>query len=153
ATDNGLNIALAEQHSFPLADVFHFLSLNSVQHVLEQASLDSPLFTARWRWDAGRSLALLRFRGGKRVPPNIQRMLGDDLLAAIFPESLACPENLEGEIEIPNHPLIREVMKDVLTEAMDIDGLRQILTGIIENKIRCVAVDTPVPSQFSHEIL
>jgi ATP-dependent Lhr-like helicase len=153
ATDNGLNIALAEQHSFPLADVFHFLSVNSVQHVLEQASLASPLFTARWRWDAGRSLALLRFRGGKRVPPAIQRMLGDDLLAAIFPESLACPENLEGEIEIPTHPLIREVMKDVLTEAMDIDGLRQLLSDIAEGRIRCIAVDTPIPSQFSHEIL
>ena len=153
ATDNGLNIALAEQHSFPLADVFNFLSVGSVQHVLEQASLDSPLFTARWRWDAGRSLALLRFRGGKRVPPNIQRMLGDDLLAAIFPESLACPENLEGEIQIPDHPLIREVMKDVLTEAMDIDGLRRVLGGIADGRIHCVAVDTPVPSQFSHEIL
>ncbi|HKQ88374.1 MAG TPA: DEAD/DEAH box helicase [Candidatus Acidoferrales bacterium] len=153
ATDNGLNISLAEQHSFPLADVFNFMSVASVQHVLEQASLASPLFTARWRWDAGRSLALLRFRGGKRVAPNIQRMLGDDLLAAIFPESLACPENLEGEIEIPNHPLIREVMKDVLTEAMDIDGLREILGKIADGEIKCLAVDTPIPSQFSHEIL
>ncbi|HKV46734.1 MAG TPA: DEAD/DEAH box helicase [Candidatus Acidoferrales bacterium] len=153
ATDNGLNISLAEQHSFPLADVFNFLSVASVQHVLEQASLASPLFTARWRWDAGRSLALLRFRGGKRVAPNIQRMLGDDLLAAVFPESLACPENLEGEIEIPNHPLIREVMKDVLTEAMDIDGLREILGKIATGEIKCLAVDTPIPSQFSHEIL
>ena len=153
ATDNGLNISLAEQHSFPLADVFNFLNIASVQHILEQASLASPLFTARWRWDAGRSLALLRFRGGKRVAPNIQRMLGDDLLAAIFPESLACPENLEGEIEIPNHPLIREVMKDVLTEAMDIDGLRRVLGSAASGEIRCLAVDTPVPSQFSHEIL
>ncbi|HEY6467682.1 MAG TPA: DEAD/DEAH box helicase [Candidatus Acidoferrales bacterium] len=153
ATDNGLNIALAEQHSFPLADVFNFLSVASVQHVLEQASLASPLFTARWRWDAGRSLALLRFRGGKRVPPNIQRMLADDLLASIFPESLACPENLEGEIEIPTHPLIREVMKDVLTEAMDIDGLGRILGEIANGDIKCLAVDTPIPSQFSHEIL
>jgi ATP-dependent Lhr-like helicase len=153
ATDNGLNIALAEQHSFPLGDVFHFLSVASVQHVLEQASLASPLFTARWRWDAGRSLALLRFRGGKRVAPNIQRMLADDLLASIFPESLACPENLEGEIEIPTHPLIREVMKDVLTEAMDIDGLRRVLGEIANGDIKCLAVDTPIPSQFSHEIL
>ncbi len=153
ATDNGLNISLAEQHSFPLLDVFNFLSVASVQQVLEQASLASPLFTARWRWDAGRSLALLRFRGGKRVAPNIQRMLGDDLLAAIFPESLACPENLEGEIEIPDHPLIREVMKDVLTEAMDIDGLREILGKIATGEIKCLAVDTPIPSQFSHEIL
>src|SRR5467141_165594 len=153
ATDNGLNISLTEQHSFPLGDVFHFLHPNSVQHVLEQAAMPSPLFTARWRWDAGRSLALLRFRGGKKVPPNIQRMRADDLLAAVFPEALACPENLEGEIALSDHPLIRETMKDVLTEALDIEGLHRVLTDMAEGRIRCIAVDTPVPSQFSHEIL
>jgi ATP-dependent helicase Lhr and Lhr-like helicase len=153
ATDDGLNISLSEQHSFPLADVFHFLHPNSVQHVLEQAVLPSPLFTTRWRWDAGRSLALLRFRGGKKVPPPIQRMRADDLLSAVFPEANACPENLEGEIKLSDHPLIREVMKDVLTEAMDIEGLQRLLTDIYEGRVTCLAVDTPVPSQFSHEIL
>src|SRR5713101_5430077 len=153
ATDNGLNISLSEQHSFPLADVFHFLHPNSVRSVLEQAVLASPLFTTRWRWDAGRALALLRFRGGKKVPPNIQRMRADDLLAAVFPEALACPENLEGEIVLSDHPLIRETMKDVLTEALDIEGLQRVLTDMGEGRIRCLAVDTPVPSQFSHEIL
>src|SRR5258705_385666 len=153
ATDNGLNISLSEQHSFPLADVFHFLHPNSVQHVLEQAAMPSPLFTTRWRWDAGRSLALLRFRGGKKVPPNIQRMRADDLLAAVFPEALACPENLEGEIVLSNHPLILETMKDVLTEALDLAGLQRVLTDMGEGRIRCIAIDTPVPSQFSHEIL
>ena len=153
ATDNGLNISLSEQHSFPLADVFHFVHPASVKAVLEQAALASPLFTARWRWDTGRALALLRFQGGKRVPPNIQRMRADDLLAGVFPEALACPENLEGEIEIPVHPLIREVMKDVLTEAMDIEGLQRVLGDIGAGRIRCLAVDTPIPSQFSHEIL
>jgi len=154
ATDNGLNISLSEQHSFPLADVFHFLHPNSVRSVLEQAVLASPLFTTRWRWDAGRALALLRFRGGKKVPPNIQRMRADDLLAAVFPEQQACPENLAaGDISIPNHPLIREVMKDVLTEAMDIEGLERVLRGIAAGEIKCLAVDTPVASQFAHEIL
>jgi ATP-dependent helicase Lhr and Lhr-like helicase len=153
ATDNGLNISLAEQHSFPLADVFHFVHPTSVKPVLEQAALASPLFTARWRWDAGRALALLRFQGGKRVAPNIQRMRADDLLAGVFPEALACQENIEGEIEIPDHPLIREVMKDVLTEAMDIEGFQRVLGDIGAGRIRCVAVDTPIPSQFSHEIL
>src|SRR5882762_7364837 len=154
ATDNGLNISLSEQHSFPLADVFHFLHPNSARSVLEQAVLTSPLFTTRWRWDAGRALALLRFRGGKKVPPNIQRMRADDLLAAVFPEQQACPENLApGDINIPNHPLIREVMKDVLTEAMDIEGLERVLRGIAAGEIKCLAVDTPVASQFSHEIL
>src|SRR5246500_4306188 len=154
ATDNGLNISLSDQHSFPLADVFHFLHPNSVAHVLEQAVMPSPLFTTRWRWDAGRSLALLRFRGGKKVPPNIQRMRADDLLAAVFPEQQACPENLAaGDISIPNHPLIREVMKDVLTEAMDIEGLERVLGGIASGEIKCLAVDTPISSQFAHEIL
>ncbi|MGA7460364.1 MAG: DEAD/DEAH box helicase, partial [Candidatus Korobacteraceae bacterium] len=153
ATDNGLNIALAEQHSFPLSDVFHYLQTETVQEILEQAALPSPIFATRWRWDANRSLALLRFQGGKKVPPQIQRIRGDDLLASVFPDVAACPENLEGDIRIPDHPLIQEVMKDVLTEAMDIDGLRRVIDGIRNGAIRCLAVDTPVPSQFSHEIL
>jgi ATP-dependent helicase Lhr and Lhr-like helicase len=153
ATDNGLNLSLGEQHSFPLADVFHFLHAHSVRSVLEQAVLASPLFTTRWRWDAGRALALLRFRGGKRVPPQIQRMRADDLLAAVFPEALACQENLPADIPISDHPLIREVMKDVLTEAMDIEGLERVLGGIADGSVRCLAVDTPVPSEFSSEIL
>jgi ATP-dependent Lhr-like helicase len=153
ATDNGLNISLSEQHSFPLAEVFHFLHPNSLRSVLEQAALASPLFTARWRWDAGRALALLRFRGGKKVPPQIQRMRADDLLAAVFPEALACQENLPGDIPISNHALIREVMKDVLTEALDIGGLERVLRDIAAGRITCLAVDTPVPSQFSHEIV
>ncbi|HEX4542691.1 MAG TPA: DEAD/DEAH box helicase [Candidatus Acidoferrum sp.] len=153
ATDNGLNISLSEQHSFPLADVFHFLHPNSVRSILEQAVLASPLFTTRWRWDAGRALALLRFRGGKRVPPQIQRMRADDLLAAVFPEALACQENIPGDITISDHPLIREVMKDVLTEALDLEGLERVLRDIVEGRVTCLAVDTPMPSQFSHEIL
>ncbi len=153
ATDNGLNIALAEQHSFPLADVFHFLNSETVQPVLEQAALASPIFGTRWRWDANRALALLRFQSGKKVPPQIQRMRSDDLLASVFPDVAACQENIVGDIQIPDHPLVKEVMKDVLTEAMDIEGLRSLLAGIQGGRIRCLAVDTPVPSQFSHEIL
>ncbi len=153
ATDNGLNIALAEQHSFPLADVFQFLASESMPPILEQAALASPIFQTRWRWGATRALALLRFQGGKKVPPQIQRMRSDDLLASVFPDVAACQENIEGDIQIPNHPLVREVMKDVLTEALDIEGLGEVLRGIEQGRIRCLAVDTPVPSQFSHEIL
>ncbi len=153
ATDNGLNIALAEQHSFPLADVFQFLQAETVQAVLEQAALASPIFGTRWRWDASRALALLRFQNGKKVPPQIQRIRSDDLLASVFPDVAACQENIEGDIQIPDHPLVQEVMKDVLTEAMDLEGLQRVLRGIADGSIRCVAVDTPVPSQFSHEIL
>ena len=153
ATDNGLNISLSEQHSFPLADVFQFLHPNSVAALLEQAVLAAPMFTTRWRWAAGRALALLRFQGGKKIPPQIQRMRSDDLLAAVFPEAAACQENIEGDISIPDHPLVREAMKDALTEAMDIDGLKEVLAAMARGDIRCVAVDTPVPSAFSHEIL
>lgn len=153
ATDNGLNISLSEQHSFPLADVFQFLHYASVEDLLSQAVLTSPIFTTRWRWVAGRALALLRFQSGKKVPPQIQRMRSDDLLAGVFPQSLACPENISGDIAIPDHPLVRETMKDALTEAMDIDGLKGVLDAMSSGRIRCLAVDTPVPSQFSHEIL
>ncbi|MGC1370696.1 MAG: DEAD/DEAH box helicase, partial [Candidatus Sulfotelmatobacter sp.] len=153
ATDNGLNIALAEQHSFPLGDVFNFLNAATVQPILEQAALDSPVFGTRWRWDAGRALALLRFQNGKKVPPQIQRMRSDDLLASVFPDATACFENIKGERKIPDHPLVAEVMKDVLTEAMDLEGLKSVLSGLADGRIRCIAVDTPVPSQFSHEIL
>jgi ATP-dependent Lhr-like helicase len=136
ATDNGLNIALAEQHSFPLGDVFHFLNAETVQPVLEQAALASPIFGTRWRWDANRSLALLRFQSGKKVPPQIQRIRSDDLLASVFPDVAACQENIVGDIQIPDHPLVKEVMKDVLTEAMDIDGLRDLLRRIDTGSIR-----------------
>ncbi|MCU1299915.1 MAG: dependent helicase, Lhr family [Candidatus Sulfotelmatobacter sp.] len=153
ATDNGLNIALSEQHSFPLGDVFNFLQAATVQPILEQAALDSPIFATRWRWDANRALALLRFQNGKKVPAQIQRMRSEDLLASVFPDAAACFENIQGERQIPDHPLVGEVMKDVLTEAMDLDGLKALLSGLADGRIRCIAVDTPVPSQFSHEIL
>src|SRR6202007_3360381 len=99
--------------------------------VLEQAVLASPIFTTRWRWDASRALALLRFQGGRKVPPQIQRMRADDLLAAVFPDAAACQENIQGQMQIPDHPLIREVMKDALTEAMDVDGLKDVLHKIL----------------------
>jgi ATP-dependent Lhr-like helicase len=153
ATEDGLNISLGEQHSFPLADVFHFLLPQSAAPILEQAALVSPIFATRWRWDSTRALALPRFRNGKKIPIQIQRLRADDLLAAVFPDAAACQDNIEGDIRIPDHPLIREVMKDVLTEALDLEGLKRVLRGIGDGSIRCLAVDTPAPSQFSHEIL
>jgi ATP-dependent Lhr-like helicase len=153
ATDNGLNISLAEQHSFPLADVFQFLTTHTVTELLEQASLASPIFKTRFRWDATRSLQLLRFQKGKKVAPQIQRTRGEDLLASVFPQAAACFENIEGDIEIPDHPLVREVMKDVLGEAMDLAGLIDIIAKIQSGEIKCVAVDSTVPSVFSHGLL
>ncbi len=153
ATDNGINISLAEQHSFPLSDVFHFLTENTARDLLEQAAIPSPIFKNRWRWAAGRALQLLRMQKGKRVAPQIQRTRSDDLLASVFPQAAACFETIVGDIQIPDHPLVREVMRDTLSEAMDIDGLNEILRGIRSGAIRCLAVDTPVPSQFAHELI
>jgi ATP-dependent Lhr-like helicase len=153
ATDNGVNIALAEQHSFPLADVFHFLHENSVKEVLQQAALLSPLLETRWRWDANRSLALLRYWNGKKIPLQVQRTRSADLLASVFPDVAQCQENADGPIQVPDHPLLREVMKDIFQEALDLEGLKSVLRRINSGEIKCIAVDTPVPSVFSHEIL
>ena len=153
ATEDGLSIALAEQHSFPLGDVFYYLTRDSLRHTLEQASLQSPIFATRWKWDAMRSLALLRFMGGKKVPPYLQRLRSDDLLSSVFPGAAACQDNNPDDVELPDHPLINEVMKDVLTEAMDLAGLEEIIDGISSGAIKCLAVDTPTPSQFAAEIL
>src|SRR5436305_1539502 len=153
ATDNGLNIALAEQHSFPLADVFHFLHENTVKEVLQQAALLSPLLETRWRWDANRALALLRYWNGKKIPLQIQRTRSADLLASVFPDVAACQENADGPIVVPDHPLLREVMKDIFQEALDLEGLKDVLRKLRSGEIKCIAVDTPVPSVFSHEIL
>src|SRR5580700_6808019 len=153
ATDNGLNICLAEQHSFPLSDVFHFLTTETVTELLEQASIASPIFKTRWRWDASRSLQLLRFQKGKKVAPQVQRIRSDNLLASVFPQAAACFENIEGDIQIPDHPLVREVMRDVLQEAMDLEGLKAVLAAMHDGRIRCVAVDTTTPSAFAHELI
>ena len=153
ATDNGINISLAEQHSFPLEDVFQFLTEHTARELLEQASIASPIFKNRWRWAAGRSLQLLRFSKGRRIAPQIQRTRSEDLMANVFPQAAACFETIVGDIQIPDHPLVNEVMQDVLQEAMDLEGLVELLKGIKAGTIRCMAVDTPSPSQFAHELL
>ena len=155
ATDNGLVLSLGEKHSFPLESVFGYLRSESVREVLLQAVLQAPMFATRWRWNASRSLALLRFANGKKVPPQIQRMRAEDLLAAVFPDAIACQDNMTGDRErrIPDHPLVHETLRDCLTEAMDVDGLTHVLRGMEAGAIHCVAIDTPSPSPFSHEIL
>ena len=153
ATDNGIVISLSDRHAFPLELVFEFLKTFTVRDVLTQALFDAPMFGTRWRWNATRSLAILRFRGGAKVPAPIQRMRSDDLLAAVFPDQVACAENLSGPIRIPDHPLVNETIANCLTEAMDLDGLERVLRGIETGAIRTIALDTPEPSVFSHEIL
>ncbi|MFL6352145.1 MAG: DEAD/DEAH box helicase [Bryobacteraceae bacterium] len=153
ATDNGLVLSLSDQHSFPLGVVFAFLKSETVEDVLRQALLTAPMFGARWRWNTTRALAILRFSGGTKVPAPIQRMRADDLLAAVFPDQVACAENLTGPIRIPEHPLVDETIDNCLHDAMDVDVLRQILKSIEAGTIRTVAIDTAQASQFSHEIL
>lgn len=154
ATDNGLNIALLEQHSFPLQDVFKFLNPKFLKEVLIQAVLQSPFFGTRWRFVAMRSLALVKFRNGKKMPPNILRMLSDDLLASVFPDAAACQDNLGGrDISLPDHPLVNEAMSEIFLELLDEEGLCRVLEKIDKKIINIIAIDTPLPSVFSHEIL
>lgn len=154
ATDDGIVISLGEQHSFPLDSVFSMISLRTVEADLTQAALQSPMFTSRWRWNITRALALLRHNGGKRVPMPIQRMRADDMLAAVFPEQVACGDNHPtGPIQLPDHPLVAETMDNCLYEAMDLYGLKKLLSNIRTGAVATVAVETPAPSPMSHEIL
>ncbi len=154
ATDEGILLSLGPQHSFPLESIFELVSEATVDEVLEQAVLQAPMFQVRWRWDATRALAIPRLLKGKRTPPPIARMRADDLLAAVFPQQVACQDNAPGgPIAVPDHPLVKETLRDCLTEAMDARGLRSILGRIARAEIRLVAVDTPEPSPLSHEIL
>jgi ATP-dependent Lhr-like helicase len=153
ANDDALVLSLGPHHSFPLDSVPRFLSSASVEDTLEQATLASPMFSARWRWNLNRSLAVLRFKGGKRNPPPIQRMEADDLLAAVFPNVAACQENVSYPIEIPDHPLVRQTIYDCLHEAMDVDGLGALVRGFEQREIETHFVDASEPSPLGHEIL
>ena len=153
ATDNGIVLSLTDQHAFPLEIVFEYVKSASVEHTLTQALLAAPMFAARWRWNATRALAILRMRGGRKVAPQLQRMRADDLLASCFPDQAACAENLTGPIRIPDHVLVRETIDNCLHEAMDLNGLLDVLRRVEDGTIRTAAVDTPEPSPFCHEIL
>ena len=153
ATEDALMLSLGPQHSFPLSDVFRYLHPETTRDVLVQAFLDAPVFKTRWRWNTTISLAVPRARGGRKVAPQIQRMLADDLMAAVFPDAAACLENIPGDRQIPDHPLVSQTVRDCLEEAMDFEGLRAVLGRIHRGELRLVARDTPEPSLFAHEIL
>src|SRR6266705_58413 len=146
-------ISLGTQHSFPLEEVFRYLNSKTVRDLLVQALLDAPMFTIRWRWNATRSLAVPRFRGGSKLAAPLQRIESENLLAVVFPDQLACLEHIVGDREIPDHPLVKQTIDDCLTDAMDIDGLEEILRKIDKGEIRCIARDLPEPSPMAHEIL
>jgi len=155
ATDEGINISLGPQHSFPVEEVFKYVKSPTARETLLQAVFQGPLFPIRWRWTASRALALLRQVGGKRVPTPIQRMRSDDLLAAVFPDAAACQDNMPAgaSIEPPDHPLVFEAVRDCLTEALDVAGLEALLTRIENGEIEVYGKDTVQPSVFSHQIL
>jgi ATP-dependent helicase Lhr and Lhr-like helicase len=153
ATEDAIVLSLGPTHSFPLDEVFHYLNSKTVRQLLCQALLDAPMWNIRWRWNVTRSLAVLRRRGGKKIPAQLQRMDAEDLLTAVFPDQVACFENLPGEREIPSHPLVDQTVKDCLEEAMDIDGLERLLVSIERNERNLFARDVIEASPLSQEIL
>ena len=142
ATEDSIVLSLSTSHSFPLEGVARYLNAKTVRPLLVQAMLDAPMFGARWRWIAGTALALPRFRGGKKVPAPLQRMRAEDLMAAVFPDQIACAENLSGPREIPDHPLVAQAVHDCLYEAMDVEGLERLLADIESGRIAVVARDS-----------
>lgn len=154
ATDDGLNFALGPGLSMPVEEIFTYLNERNIQGVLEQAILQAPLFVTRWRWNATRALAVLRHTNGRKVPSPLIRMRSEDLLAAVFPAQVACQDNaMPGDIEVPGHPLVFETMRDCLTEAMDVEGCKDLLDGINNGNIEIFGRDTVQPSAFSQQIL
>ncbi|HSO96535.1 MAG TPA: DEAD/DEAH box helicase [Acidimicrobiia bacterium] len=153
ANDDAIVLSLGPHHSFPLDEVPRYVSSRTVDETLRQAILDSPMFLSRWRWNLNRALIVLRFRGGRRNPPPIQRMEADDLMAAVFPQAAACQENVTGPIEIPDQVLVRQTITDTLHEALDVDGLRALLVAIETGDITVRCCDTTEPSVLAHEII
>lgn len=153
ANEDSIVISLGSVHSFPLEEVFQYLHSQSVTDVLTQALLDAPMFEVRWRWNATRSLAIQRNRAGKRVPPQFQRMDAEDLVAQVFPDQLACQENITGKRDIPEHPLVQQTIHDCLTEAMDIEGLLALLHSMEAKERTLIALDLREPSPFAQEVI
>jgi ATP-dependent Lhr-like helicase len=153
ATEDAIVLSLSTSHSFPLDEVARYLHSNSVHDVLTQALLDAPMFALRFRWNAGAALALPRFAGGAKVPPQIQRMKSEDLLATVFPDQVACLENIVGERRIPDHPLVAQTLQDCLYDAMDLEGLTALLKRLESGEAKIVARDLTAPSQLAAEIL
>jgi ATP-dependent Lhr-like helicase len=153
ATEDAIVLSLGPTHSFPLEDVFHYLNSKTVRELLCQALLDAPMWNIRWRWNVTRALAVLRRRGGKKIPAQLQRMNAEDLLTAVFPDQVACAENLTGQREIPEHPLVSQTVRDCLEEAMDVDSLEALLAAIERNEKNLFARDLLEPSPLAAEIL
>lgn len=153
ASENAIVLSLSTSHSFELDEVWRYLNSQSAEHILIQAVLDAPLFGVRWRWNAGVALALPRYTGGRKVAPQIQRMKSEDLIASVFPDQIACLENLAGEREVPEHPLVEQTLDDCLHEAMDSEGWLALLRRMEHGEVRLISRDLPAPSPMAAEIL
>jgi ATP-dependent Lhr-like helicase len=153
ASEDAIVLSLSTSHSFELDEVWRYLNSNTAEHILIQAVLDAPLFGVRWRWNAGVALALPRYTGGRKVAPQIQRMKSEDLIASVFPDQIACLENLAGEREVPEHPLVEQTLDDCLHEAMDSEGWLALLRRMERGEIRLISRDLPAPSPLAAEIL
>ncbi|HUG92629.1 MAG TPA: DEAD/DEAH box helicase, partial [Planctomycetaceae bacterium] len=153
ADDDGFILSLGPQHSFPIQSLFAMLSRRNARGLLEQALLAAPVFQIRWRWNVTRALLVLRRHNGQKVPPHLQRFRADDLLTAVFPRLTGCQEEHTGDIEVPDHPLVRQTMDDCLHEFVDIDGLEHVLDEIERGEIELIARDTREPSPFCYELL
>jgi ATP-dependent helicase Lhr and Lhr-like helicase len=153
ATEDCIVLSLTTAHSFELADVARYLHANTVRPLLVQALCAAPMFPVRWRWAATIALALPRFRNGKKIPAPLARMAAEDLLTAVFPDQVACAENLPGELEIPDHPLVRQAIRDCLEDAMDIEGFERLLRALESGSIQVVARDVTEPSPLALEVL
>ncbi|HET9107608.1 MAG TPA: DEAD/DEAH box helicase [Steroidobacteraceae bacterium] len=153
ATEDAIVLSLTTAHSFALPEVPRYLHSNTVRPLLVQALCAAPMFPARWRWSAAIALALPRFRAGRKVPAPLARMAAEDLLASVFPDQVACAENLSGELEIPDHPLVRQAIRDCLEDAMDIEGLEALLRGLESGAVRAAARDLTEPSPLALEVL
>ena len=153
ANDDGILLSLGPQHSFPLEETYDYVTSSNAEEAVRQSCFYIPLFPTRWRWNTTRALAVPRQRGGKRVQPYLQRMIADDLLAAVFPEQVGCQENVTGPLEMPDHVLLRQTMDDCLHEAMDVDSLLRVLDRVAAGEIRFHARDTTEPSPMAHEIV
>lgn len=153
ALEDSIVLSLGPTHSFALDEVARYLRSATAREVLVQALLDAPMFGTRWRWNATAALALRRMNAGRKVPPQFQRSDAEDLLTVVFPDQVACAENLVGEREIPDHPLVLQTLRDCLQDTMDADGFVALLRRIEAGDIRIVARDLASPSPLSHAIL
>lgn len=153
ANDDSILLSAGPQHSWPLEEAYDWVKPGNVEEAVHSSVFYIPMFPTRWRWNTTRALAVPRMRGGKPVPPFLQRMRADDLMAAVFPEQVGCQENMQEPLSLPDHPLMRQTMRDCLFEAMDVEGLRAVLERVEAGEIRYHACDTVEPSPMAHEIV